>query len=153
MSTREEWGNATWEFFHVLSLSIREDKFVEIKPKVLNLIHEMCGNLPCPDCSHDAKNHLARSYVRNIRNKGDLMEFLRQLHNIVNYKLGKPTFSMKQLIEKYYDKNIYNVTNKLIFIYQKKYNIPNLFAHNLKRGLFIKTLKQRIDEIRHGFHY
>ena len=153
MSTREEWGNATWDFFHVLSLTIRVDKFIEIRPKVISLIYEMCANLPCPDCSQDAKNLLTRSYVRNIRNKADLIEFLRQLHNIINYKFGKPEFSMQKLIEKYHDKNIYHTTNKLIFIYQKKYNVPNLFAHNLKRSLFIKTLKQKIEEIKHGFHY
>ena len=54
MSNIELWGPNVWFFLHGLAEKINQEKFSEIKSKIIEMIKIICLNLPCPECSKDA---------------------------------------------------------------------------------------------------
>ena len=151
MSTKE-WGNITWKLFHTLAAQIDEDKFSEVREKLINIVIETCNHLPCPDCSDDASNKiLKRASIKNIRTKIHFIEFLRQMHNIVNIKLFKKTFTMEEIKDMYNDVNLGATIQQFIYIYSKPTASPRLMAHNMHKKQFIKSFLLKLNEIRYTY--
>ena len=136
------WGNPTWIFFHTLVENIRQDKFNEMKPIVINILKDTCKYLPCPYCAEGATKILNQSYIQNIRNKEHLIEFVRQFHNIVNVKLNNKTYTIdeiKQLNYKQYNFTI--VIDNLFKAFNVKYGVMKLMTYNMHRNEYLKRLK------------
>lgn len=146
----QEWGNITWKFFHTLADKIDESQFYIVKDRVIDIIVSTCGNLPCPDCSEHATKILKKSYIRNIRTKEHLIEFIRQLHNIINIKLSKKTYSSEEIKDMYINVNIYATVKELIHIYSKKTSAPKMMSHNLHKNIFMRTLTSKLNNIKHA---
>ena len=150
MSTKE-WGNITWKFFHTLAAQIKEDKFSEIRDKLIDIVIQTCSHLPCPDCTDHASNKvLKRAYIKNIKTKTHFIEFLRQLHNIVNIKLYKKTYTMEEIKNMYTDVNLYVTTNQFLKIYSKQHYNIRLITHNMHRQKFIQLLIDNLNSIKYA---
>ena len=52
------WGTFTWILFHWMSVQIKERYFVEERDNLVNIIKEICENLPCPSCRDHAKGSI-----------------------------------------------------------------------------------------------
>ena len=48
------WGPCTWFLFHTLAEKIREEHFMKLKPELINIVKNICSNLPCPECKQHA---------------------------------------------------------------------------------------------------
>ena len=140
------WGKHTWIFFHTLVENVRQDKFNEMKPLVIDILKDTCRYLPCPYCAEDATKILNQSYINNIRNREDLIEFVRQFHNIVNIKLNNKTYTideMKNLNYKQYNFTI--VVNNLFNLFNINYGAMKLITYNMHRKNFLKRLHRDIQ--------
>ena len=149
MSTKE-WGNITWKFFHTLAEQINESKFPEVRDELISIITGICQHLPCPDCTEHATNILKKAYTKNIRTKKHFVEFLRQLHNIVNIKLHKKTYTNEEIKIMYKQNNLGQIINQLINIYSRPNHSPRMMTHNLHKNLFLITLVVNLNSIKYA---
>ena len=147
----QEWGNITWKFFHTLAIQINDEQFSEVRDKVINIIITTCNNLPCPYCKDHASNILDKKcYIKNIKTKEHFVEFLRQLHNIVNIKLGKKIFTLEEINDMYINNNIYIIVKQFIAIYSKPSGSPRLMSHTKNKSAYIKTLILNLNSIKYA---
>jgi len=147
--SQKEWGNITWFLFHTLAEKVNANKFDEIKPTIIFFIQETCRNLPCPICSNHAQANLRQAKLDLINTKADLIEFLRQFHNVVNIHTNKETVSKEFVITKYKTANLLAIINKFIHIYSHKYgNFEiNSFLRANERHKFVKQATNQLKII------
>ena len=107
--SQKEWGNITWLLFHSLAEKIDDNSFSIVKDQLIYFIKYTCENLPCPICANHATETLKSGNINLINKKSDLIEFLRQFHNIVNDTLNKETIGKIYVIQKYKKANIFNI--------------------------------------------
>lgn len=149
--SNKEWGNITWKLFHSLATQINEEKFPEVSDKLINIIIKTCSNLPCPFCSDHASNHvLKKANIKNIKTKIHFIEFLRQLHNIVNIKLQKKTYTMEEIKNMYSNENLGQIINEFIRIYSIQYHNMRLMTNAMHRKLFLKDLIKDLNDIKYA---
>lgn len=127
------WGPSTWYLFHTLAEKIKEDNFNDNKNILLDLIKNICYNLPCPDCASHARNQLKLLNTNLICNKSDLKMVLFSFHNIVNKSLRKPIFTLDEMNEKYKNAITGNIVKYFIQVWNKKSHNPKLMADDLHR--------------------
>jgi hypothetical protein len=139
MSPPEVWGPAVWTLFHTLSEKIHEQSYHTISRQLFYMIIRICRFLPCPECSTDASNFLAKIKFSDIQTKIQLKNFLYLFHNHVNAKKRKRLFNYRN-IDIYSRANIMNVINNFISKYQTKGNMK-LIAESFQRQLIIKDFK------------
>ena len=149
MST-QEWGNITWKLFHTLAEQVNESKFPEIKDKFINIIIDTCHHLPCPDCTEHATTIIKKAYIKNIKTKKHIIEFLRQLHNIVNIKLHKKTYTSEEIQNIYKQNDLGIIINQFINIYSRQNSSQRMITYNLHKKLFIKNLLQNLNDIKYA---
>lgn len=149
MSKQNIWGEITWIFLHTLAECIDNNKFLDCKNKVIQIIKSLCFNLPCPDCSEHATSILNKAYINNIKTKEHLVEFLRQFHNIVNIKLKKKELTIEELKNKYSkDKNILiNIMSRMINIHLSIKTSERLITKNLYRREALKNINNNILQL------
>jgi hypothetical protein len=139
MSPPEVWGPAVWILFHTLSERINNNAFQKMLPSLFQNIVRICKFLPCPECSVDASNFLAKIKLTDLKNKSDLKNMFYFFHNWVNAKKKKKlcNFSFLTVYGRY---NLINVVNNFIMKYQTKGNMK-LLNESFQRQLIIKDFK------------
>jgi len=135
------WGEPIWFLFHTLAEKVREDKFLFVREKLLNLINIICNNLPCPICAEHAKIYLKGINFKSIQTKAQLKEFLWTFHNSVNIRKKYPLFSREELDEKYKTAITINIINNFMNVFSKKSMSIRLIADDLYRARLIGDLK------------
>jgi hypothetical protein len=149
--SNKEWGNITWSLFHNLAARVKEDKFSEVKDKLINIVISTCNNLPCPICMEHASNHiLKRAYIGNIKTKEHFIEFLRQMHNIVNIKLHKKNYTIEEIKDMYLNENLGSIINNFFRIYSIQYHNMRLMANSMNRKIFLKKFANNLNEIKYA---
>jgi hypothetical protein len=142
-----QWGNITWNFLHTFAIQINEKKFHKIRNIAIDLVVLICNNLPCPICRTDATNIINKAYLNNIQTKTHFVEFICQLHNIVNIKLEKTSVNRDEFSDKYKKMNLINIINEFIRIYSVSYHNLRLLNNDYKQQQFIITFKSKLNEI------
>tara|TARA_B100001093_G_C26770247_1_gene989799 strand:+ start:547 stop:1002 length:456 start_codon:yes stop_codon:yes gene_type:complete len=148
----KEWGNITWKFFHTIAERVNESKFPEIKHIMIKIIVNTCNNLPCPECKEHASNIIKQSYTNNIKTKKHYIEFLRQLHNIVNIKLNKKIYSDEEIKNMYINENLSEILFKFKSIYSKNQIAERMITHNLRKKQFLISLLNDLNTIKYAFN-
>ena len=97
MSPPEVWGPAVWTLFHTLVEKINDRAFSLVLPSLFSMIFRICKFLPCPECSKDATNYLAKVQFSKIKNKTDLKNIFYIFHNFVNAKKRKKLFNYSNI--------------------------------------------------------
>ena len=77
----KQWGTPTWIFFHTLAAKIKDGHFTQIGQQTIRNIIQICGLLPCPECSVHAKQFWSRVNVNKVNTKEDLINILFVFHN------------------------------------------------------------------------
>ena len=90
------WGPPTWIFLHTFIEKMNSSFYIDNTTTILNLIKEICFNLPCVTCMGETDH--ARSYLENtvstdVPTKTHMKQFLFNFHNHVNKRLHKPQFT------------------------------------------------------------
>jgi hypothetical protein len=127
------WGAPTWYFFHTLAAKIKPEQFEEHKLQILQMISNICNNLPCPSCTEHAKQYIQKMNANSITCKKDLMQFLFVFHNTVNERKRKTVFSYDDLIEKYKKANLINITNTFLYYFKMEHHAVRMIADGMHR--------------------
>ena len=143
------WGAITWLLFHSFAEKIHEEQFITIKDRFITFIKDTCLHLPCPICSSHAVEVLKQSNMKLINTKADMIEFLRQFHNIVNIKLDKPIIDKNYVITYYKNVNLNAVILQFIRAYSHKYGNYEIkaFQRANERRLYLKGAISNINSI------
>jgi hypothetical protein len=143
MSPPEVWGPAVWTLFHTLIEKLNPDLYPQVKDSLFNIILRICNFLPCPECSRDASNFLAKTNLKDLKTKTEFKNMLYLFHNYVNAKKRKQLYNYSNM-NKYANLNLLNVINNFIKKYSTKGNM-NLITESFQRTLviqdFIKWIK------------
>jgi hypothetical protein len=120
-----DWGPPTWIFLHTIAEKVKETSFPLISQQLIQMIVEICNNLPCPECSSHAKVFWNNVNKINIQTKQDLINLLFVFHNNVNKRKNTPQFKYENLV-KY--KNLINESfhRKLMMISLKRWLMKNI---------------------------
>ena len=86
MSPPEVWGPAVWTLFHTLAEKVTDQAYPFVKAQLFAQIKRICGFLPCPECSSDATNFLAKVNISDLKTKVDFRNTFYLFHNMVNAK-------------------------------------------------------------------
>lgn len=98
------WSTITWTLLHIFPKALTQDFYNQHRENILNLLYEICVNVPCPICSKHARHNLGKyNFFHKSINKTpeDLANNIFKFHNEVNKMLGKPLFDASHL--KQYD--------------------------------------------------
>ena len=139
MSPPEVWGPAIWILFHTLSEKVSEQAYPFIKGQLFTQIRRICSFLPCPECSADATNFLAKINVNDLKTKIEFRNTFYLFHNWVNAKKRKPLFNYSKL-ESYNNYGIIPVINNFISKYNTKGNMK-FIAESFQRQLIVGEFK------------
>lgn len=89
MSKAKDWGPGAWKFLHEITFYYPEDPSVEQQTHALNLFNSLRVLLPCEECRTHYDLDL-KSFPPDTKSKTTLSQWLIDLHNRVNIRLGKP---------------------------------------------------------------
>jgi hypothetical protein len=137
MSPPEIWGPAVWTLFHTLAEKINQNAYTQVIPSMFTIIVQICKVLPCPECSRDASNFLARIKLSDYKTKEEFKNMLYLFHNYVNAKKRKPLYNYANM-NKYSNANLFLVINNFIAKYNTKGNMK-LLSESFQRSFVIKN--------------
>jgi hypothetical protein len=149
MSPPEVWGPAVWRLFHTLSERINENAYSVLAPQLFNFIVRICKFLPCPECSNDASNFLAKIKLSDMKNKTQFKNTFYLFHNWVNAKKRKPLYNYSNM-GIYNQYRLIDVVNNFISNYQTKGNMK-LLTESFQRKLIISDFKRWFTYSINGF--
>ena len=133
------WGKNTWIFFHTIAEKINPQYFDSEIKILLDMIKNICNNLPCPECSNDATSTLNKCNFDNIKTKDDFKLFVFYFHNNINKKLKKPLFKEEDL-EKYKNCNLNTLLKNMYIIYNQPDKNSHMMANNFHKTNMIKSI-------------
>ena len=136
MSPPEIWGPPIWTLFHTLIEKINPNAYPFVIGSMFNMIVRICKFLPCPECSKDATNFLAKINLSDYKTKLEFKNMFYLFHNWVNSKKRKPLFNYGN-INQYANRNLILVINNFISKYNTKGNM-NLLTDSFNRGFVIR---------------
>tara|TARA_B100000963_G_scaffold350205_1_gene360180 strand:+ start:17 stop:478 length:462 start_codon:yes stop_codon:yes gene_type:complete len=117
---KNKWGPIIWNFIHVLSYKIKDTSFLKQRNNIIKILRMVFSNLPCPYCSHHAKQLLKNSNLNKIVDKESLIDYLFSFHNNVNQRLKKQIFVKNEMDKMYKNKSFTDVLNDFIYVYNSK---------------------------------
>jgi flagellar biosynthesis GTPase FlhF len=138
MSPPEVWGPAVWILFHTLIEKMNPHVYPHVIGSMFGMIVRICKFLPCPECSIDASNFLAKIKLNDYKTKNEFKNMLYLFHNWVNAKKRKPLYNYSHL-QKYDEFNLILVINNFIAKYNTKGNMK-LLAESFQRTFVVKEL-------------
>jgi hypothetical protein len=136
MSPPEVWGPAVWTLFHTLIEKMNPYAYPHVIGSMFGMMFRICKFLPCPECSADASNFLAKIKLNDYKTKDEFKNMLYLFHNYVNAKKRKPLYNYSNL-GIYSSFNLVLVINNFISKYNTKGNMK-LIAESFQRGFVIK---------------
>jgi len=136
MSPPEIWGPAVWTLFHTLIEKMNPDAYPYVIQSTFGMIIRICRVLPCPECSRDASNFLAKINLKDYKTKTEFKNMLYLFHNWVNAKKRKPLFNYTNM-NKYASLYLPFVINNFIANYNTKGNMK-LLAESFQRSFIVK---------------
>ena len=139
MSPPEVWGPAVWTLIHALTVRINDDAYAQVSLPLFKMIVNICKFLPCPECSTDASNFLAKVQPSQLKTKPDLINTFYFFHNSVNSKKRKPLFKYSNL-GAYGTYRLIGVVNNFIAKYNTKGNMK-LIAESFQRQMVLKQFR------------
>ena len=134
------WGTTIWFLFHTIAQKIKPEKFIILKPNILEMTSIIFSNLPCPECANHARESFNKINQHNIKTKDDLISLYWEFHNLVNKRLNKPIFSREDM-SKYKSGNLLAIFHNFNIVYNagSGYN-EKLLGSTLHRRIQNKQL-------------
>mgnify|MGYP001205451447 CR=1 FL=1 len=100
-SSISEWGPSAWNFLHTISYSYSSSPTEAQKKNMYNFLKYFATVIPCAKC----RIEFSRVLYENMKSYNDvifekrqnLVEFLIDMHNYVNKKIGKRIYTYKEI--------------------------------------------------------
>lgn len=147
-----EWGNSCWFLFHSTAVKLKEDQ-THLVPVILNLIYNICNNLPCPTCAAHATSTFKLLRQERVKTKEDLIKCLWQFHNIVNQHTGKPFCSREKHDDLYGKKNLGSILPDWIKIMSRTRHGDRNMLYTFSRSNIVKKVIDFYTKHKDSFIY
>tara|TARA_Y100000389_G_scaffold204442_1_gene257007 strand:- start:30934 stop:31392 length:459 start_codon:yes stop_codon:yes gene_type:complete len=136
---KAEWGPIIWNLLHCITLKIKDEHFDKEKSNLIEMIQNVCNNLPCPMCASSAIKILKTRKISSVQNKNQLIIFIFFLHNEVNKKTKK-RIAKKEIVDIYKTKNFINILNDYynLMNYRLKYNERLMYMIHRRKSFINK---------------
>ena len=136
-----QWGPPTWIFLHVLAEQVKPESWPIIGQPLVSIIkNEICGHLPCPECSQHAKNFWSNVVVANLRSPTDLKNLLYVFHNKVNQRKGYRQFRYNDL-QYYGSRGVIESFNAFAKVFNTHGNM-NLINESFHRNMALSNIRK-----------
>ncbi|XP_071450263.1 FAD-linked sulfhydryl oxidase ALR [Hetaerina americana] len=99
---KDELGNATWGLLHTIAAKYPEKPTQKEKEGMKQFVNIFSEYYPCEHCAEDFRKDLKVSPPRT-NSYQEFSQWLCEMHNRVNHKLGKPKFDCKLVDERWRD--------------------------------------------------
>ena len=107
------WGPHAWFLLHSVTFSYPDNPSQEDKNNILHFFESFSKVIPCILCRNHFQENLKKfPIINHLQNRDTLVNWLIDMHNIVNKKLGKSVVNNQEIIQKFND------------IYTKSYQCP-----------------------------
>ena len=97
---RAELGRAAWAYLHTLAAYYPLQPSVQQQSDMRRLMVLMMSQYPCLYCRDRSMEEVERNAPR-VTSRGALSEWVCELHNEVNERLGKPSFDCRRVDERW----------------------------------------------------
>lgn len=91
------WGSSGWRFLHAITLTYPLDPTPEDKALYTELFSCTGRCLPCGTCSDNFIENTKNNPIR-LNTRVELVDWLVQIHNMVNLETGKPIMSTEDML-------------------------------------------------------
>ena len=98
--SKTHWGNHLWGFIHSITVIDYENN-VNYNKKSIDILRNIIYIFPCPKCKDMYQSYLNKLELLDVRKPMTLFYWSIDLHNAVNVKLNKPTWSYDRAKEKW----------------------------------------------------
>ena len=95
---KESLGHISWEVLHTFAASYPTKPTKEDQKQFKNLISAFTHLYPCPDCRKSFKLLISENPVKT-GNREEVVNYICDIHNLVNKKLGKEIFDCKKAMD------------------------------------------------------
>tara|TARA_B100001287_G_C22678536_1_gene529034 strand:+ start:2164 stop:2571 length:408 start_codon:yes stop_codon:yes gene_type:complete len=96
------WGPHGWKFLHYVSLGYPNKPTDKDKIYYKNFYYSLQNVLPCEKCAQNYKKNIIEYPIDNhLQNRDSLVKWVIDIHNKVNYELGKPQLDYEEAISLY----------------------------------------------------
>ena len=96
------WGPHGWKFLHYVSLGYPDKPTDKEKMYYKNFYYSLQNVLPCEKCAQNYKKNIIEYPIDNhLQNRDSLVKWVIDIHNKVNYELGKPQLDYEEAISLY----------------------------------------------------
>jgi len=94
-----KWGPAAWNILHVISHTIPESPSLQQRSDLYSFVKLFGHHIPCPKCRDHFMEMVNRDLegpeCEHLKSRENFVMFMNNLHNEVNQRLGKETFTLK----------------------------------------------------------
>jgi hypothetical protein len=152
-SKKMKWGEPTWYLFHTLAEKVKEQEFSRIRVELLNTIHMICVNLPCPMCAQHATEYMNGINFNAIQTKQQLKQMLFVFHNEVNKRKGMALFPETELDVKYSAAKLLPIIQMFLHHFEDKHYGYRMMASDFSRSNVAANIKMWFAKNINSFEY
>jgi hypothetical protein len=97
------WGSSCWKFMHYVTIAYPENPTQQDKDKIKKFFLSIADVIPCENCRvHFAINLKKYELTDNILgSRYNLINWLKDIHNEVNIRTNKKTYTYEDVINEY----------------------------------------------------
>jgi hypothetical protein len=101
------WGPHCWKFMHYLTMSYPDEPTQMDKDKIKRFFLAIGDIIPCENCRVHFALNLKNSPLTDkvLESRYNLINWLKDIHNEVNSRNGKKTYTYDDIINEYSNKN------------------------------------------------
>jgi len=99
---RMELGNKTWTLLHSVAAYFPASPSAQAQEDARTLMSVMSRLYPCQDCAEDLRADLV-THPPRVTSSEEFSQWMCEMHNRVNVKLGKPEFDCSQVFKRWRD--------------------------------------------------
>lgn len=128
---KKEWGPAVWSFIHSFCARLDESQFEENKYLIYEFLSSLLNNLPCPECSINARRFILSVRIQHVKSKTHLCNIFYDFHNKVSMRvkhIENPQLFSPDILNKYKNRNIKQEFRNYHAAWVKHSNVPSVLA-------------------------
>jgi FAD-linked sulfhydryl oxidase len=98
----QQLGSSTWTFLHTMASYYPDEPDVPTQQAAVHLMDSLAQLYPCSWCAKHLRKELIK-HPAQVKSRTALEQWMCELHNEVNERLGKPAFDCSRVRERWRD--------------------------------------------------